>query len=134
MSLYVITGAPLTGKSTWVRERAVPGDVVVDLDRIAQAMTAEATDLHDYPVNIRRASMRVRPRVVREAVNHAHRGDSYVIHTNPSEQARRFYAQHAAQLVELSAPLDVIQERAAAERPPGYLNRVAVDFWRDDEA
>ena len=133
MSLFVVTGAPLTGKTTWVRDHAVPGDVVVDMDRIAQAITAEGTDAHDYPANIRKAAMRMRPRAVREAINHAHRGNAYIIHTNPSPQARAYYAQYGAQLVELTAPLDVIQERAAAERPPGYLDRVALDFWKDEE-
>jgi 5-methylcytosine-specific restriction enzyme A len=35
---FVITGPPLCGKSTWVRERARPGDLVWDFDDIASVM------------------------------------------------------------------------------------------------
>jgi predicted kinase len=33
--LTVVIGPPAGGKSTWVLERAKPGDIVVDFDRLA---------------------------------------------------------------------------------------------------
>ena len=40
MTLYVVTGPPCGGKSTYVREHAKPGDFVIDLDRLALAITS----------------------------------------------------------------------------------------------
>jgi 5-methylcytosine-specific restriction protein A len=36
---FVITGAPGSGKTTWVEQRARPGDIVFDLDAIAAVVT-----------------------------------------------------------------------------------------------
>lgn len=36
---YVVTGKPGCGKTTWVRQRAKPGDIVFDLDEIAGIVT-----------------------------------------------------------------------------------------------
>src|SRR5213596_2588996 len=37
--LYVITGPPAAGKSSWIEARARPTDVVIDLDRITAALS-----------------------------------------------------------------------------------------------
>ena len=66
--LYVITGPPCVGKSTYVRERAQIGDVIVDLDRIALAITAESCPHHDYPNHIRRAAIEIRKTAVLAAL------------------------------------------------------------------
>ena len=36
--LYVVTGPPTAGKSSWIEARAKPTDIVIDLDRIALAL------------------------------------------------------------------------------------------------
>jgi dephospho-CoA kinase len=40
MALYVITGPPAAGKTTYVATHARPGAVVLDCDRLAVALTA----------------------------------------------------------------------------------------------
>lgn len=39
--VYLVWGPPLAGKSTWVRETMNPGDLVVDLDSIWQAISEQ---------------------------------------------------------------------------------------------
>ena len=46
MTLYVITGPPCAGKSTYAREQATLNDMVIDLDRIALSIAAEETPHH----------------------------------------------------------------------------------------
>ena len=132
MSLYVVTGPPCAGKSTWVRERARPGDIVVDLDRIALAITAEGTPHHHYPGHIRGAAIQVRRTAVQVALSYSKRGDSYIIHAKPSDRAIRLYARNRAKFIELNAPWPVLLERAKAERPPHIVASLAT-WWDEPE-
>lgn len=43
--IFIVTGAPGTGKTTWVKERRKQGDVVVDLDYILAALRLD-DDIH----------------------------------------------------------------------------------------
>ena len=130
MTLYVITGPPCVGKSTWVRERANIGDIVVDLDRLALAITAEHCPHHEYPTHIRRAAMHIRKTAVVLALNHSKGGTSYVIHAKPPKQARAIYKRHNAVFVELQAPVSVLMQRANDERPP-HIAEVIRRWWDD---
>lgn len=132
MTLYVITGPPCVGKSTWVRERARQGDMVVDLDRLALAMTSEDTLHHEYPAHIRTAAIQLRKQAVVMAIMWARRGDSYVIHAKPPARALSQYRQAHAVMVELEAPFDVLMARAKAERPP-HIWSTLVRWWDEPE-
>lgn len=132
MSLYVVTGPPCVGKSTWVRERAQPGDIVVDLDRIALAITSEDTRHHEYPHHIRGAAIQVRKAAVSVALAYCRKGDSYIVHAKPSTKQLQMYRRYRAQVVELSAPWEVLVERAKAERPP-HIWRSLAKWWDEPE-
>lgn len=41
MSFYIITGAPCSGKSTYVRNRLGERDIVFDYDAVARAITGK---------------------------------------------------------------------------------------------
>lgn len=47
--VVIVHGSPGSGKSTWVRENASAGDLVVDVDEIWQAVKAHATGIGDKP-------------------------------------------------------------------------------------
>ena len=50
--IHVVTGHVCSGKSTYVRNHAKPGDIVIDMDRIALALSVEGTPHHDYPRHV----------------------------------------------------------------------------------
>lgn len=57
--VYIITGAPLSGKTTWVRERVSEGDIVLDIDDIWQTISGmpryvKPKAFKDLVFNIRR--------------------------------------------------------------------------------
>jgi predicted kinase len=132
VTLYIITGPPCVGKSTWVRERAKTGDIVVDLDRIALAITAEATPHHEYPADIRKAAIMLRQSAVAIAMSYARKGTAYVIHAKPSGRALNKYLRAGAQLIELNAPMDVLMARAKAERPQ-HIWQTLSRWWDEPE-
>lgn len=132
MTLYVVTGPPCAGKSTWVRQRAKVGDIVVDLDRIALALTAESCEHHAYPNHVRMAAMQVRKSAVAVAMTHARRGQSYIIHAKPPKAARAAYKRMGAIWVNLTAPMPVLMERAMRERPP-HVWRILETWYEDAE-
>lgn len=128
MTLYLITGPPCSGKSTWVRERAKTGDIVVDLDRLALAITSENTQHHDYAPHIRAAAIQVRRTAVSVAVTYSRTGTSFIIHAKPSNKALAFYRRYRPHIIELDAPMPVLIKRAQAERPAHIVAQLS-QWW-----
>jgi predicted kinase len=115
--IYIVTGPPCVGKSTWVNERAKQGNFVIDLDRIALSISSQDTPHHEYPKHIRAAAISMRKAAVAHALNYGRSGDSYIIHAKPPTRARAQYKKLGAVFVDLSAPLAALMERAKNERP-----------------
>ena len=118
--LYVITGPPCGGKTTWVRDRAKPGDIVIDLDRIALSLTAEETAPYEYPRHIRLLAIACRKSIIGLAMS-ARTCDVYLIHSKPSGKQKSQYVKAGATFVHRSAPVEELLRRATAERPDWYL-------------
>jgi type IV secretory pathway TrbF-like protein len=127
VALYVISGPPAAGKSTWVAARAEQGDIVVDLDRIAQALTAPGADHHGYGRTLRTVAQQARRAAISEAVKHSQVLDVYVIHTDPGPNTLRMYRQHDAELVTVDPGRDVVLARCAEQRPAPVI--AAVERW-----
>ena len=116
--LYVVTGPPAAGKSTWVREHAQPGDVVVDYDLIAAALSAPSSGTtHDHQGAVRATAFRARSAAIREALSHAVDVDVYIIHALPPADALARYAEHRAHLITVDPGQDVVMARIAEQRP-----------------
>ncbi len=56
--VYIVWGAPGSGKTTYVRKRMQPGDVVIDLDLIGRALSM--ADKTDVPRNVERVAYDIR--------------------------------------------------------------------------
>lgn len=117
MGLIVVTGPPAAGKSTWVRSKARPGDIVIDYDRLAQALQANSGDTHDHPKAVRAVAFRARSAAIEEALQHRNDVDVYVIHSLPPSQISRRYEEHDATVVVVDPGKDVVLARIAEQRP-----------------
>lgn len=121
MTLYVVTGPPAAGKTTWVRQHAKPGDIVIDYDLLAGALTAPGTDTSGLSKTLRGVTFRARAAAISEALKHCDSVDVYVIHTLPNEQARDRYAAHNARIVVVDPGVSVVLERIRSQRSPSMV-------------
>lgn len=114
----MVTGPPAGGKSTWVRGHARPGDVVVDYDLLAAALSGPSSgNPWDHPEAVRQVAYRARTAAIREALRHTTSTDVYVIHSMPKPEWLATYAEHDAQVITIDPGRDVVMARIAAERP-----------------
>lgn len=130
--IYVVTGPPCVGKSTWVRQRATRGDLVVDLDRIALAISTEDTPHHDYPPEIRYIAMQMRKTAVAAALRYGRTRNAYIIHAKPTSRSLGQYRAAGAHIVELTETYDVLIARAKAERPP-HIWQTLARWWEEPD-
>lgn len=132
MSLYVISGPPCAGKSTYAKSHAKPGDMVIDLDRIALSIAAEATEHHSYPIAIRNTARLMRSAAIPAAIGHARKADVYLIDSKPGTRSRMIYKKHSATFIEMSAPIAILVERCRNERPP-WVMQTLLTWWDEPD-
>jgi dephospho-CoA kinase len=118
--ITIVTGPPCSGKSTYIRQHAKAGDIVIDMDRLALALTAEDTKPFEYSDKVRKIARAARGAAVREALAIA-QGERYlgvyIIHTDPSPDQRMMYRAANARVVEVNPGKEVCLERLKS-RPP----------------
>ena len=126
MSTVILWGPPCAGKSTHVERNANPGDLIVDLDRIAHALTTDGTEDHAYPRHIREAALKARTAIIEDAAwwglsqpEHT----AWIIDSNATAQQLWLWEQAGASIVRLVEPLDVLLERAT-RRPTDTVGRI----------
>lgn len=116
MSLRIVTGPPSAGKTTYVREHAQPGDVVIDYDRLAQALSAEGADSHRHAEAVRTVAYAARTAAIASALRRVATVDVWIIHTRPRSEAMDKYARHGAEVITIDPGQDVVTQRAARLR------------------
>ena len=122
--LTVITGPPCSGKTTYARQHARPGDIIIDFDAIAQALGSPVSHGHDDP--IWRVTIEARDAAIKATLRQARRGaTAWVIDSRPTEQARQSYRAAGGRIVDLTAPAAELHRRATeAGRPAGWHARI----------
>jgi 5-methylcytosine-specific restriction protein A len=118
--LVLVTGPPCSGKSTFVDEHRAPGDVVVDLDRLAVALGSP--DTHDHPQHV--LEVATAAWVAALAASRRTAGRVWLVRVSPTAGDRAA----ATRIVELAVPAEVCKQRAvAAGRPEGWSD--VIDAW-----
>lgn len=131
--IRIITGPPCAGKSTFVRDNALPGDIVVDMDLIASSLVVDDIESHDYSQEVRRIARAARKSAVREAltVGQVSRRNVWIVHTDPNAEWSRIYRSVNARVTVVDPGRDVCLTRLA-ERPKGQhvlTKRVIDDYY-----
>lgn len=112
----LVWGPPCGGKSTYVDEHREPGDVVIDYDRIAQALGS--THSHDHPPTI----VGIARTITRAAVANLDTtsGRVWLVRCDPSPDDRAA----ATDDVLLDPGITICLERAAIQRPERWAKYV----------
>lgn len=127
--LYVVTGPPAAGKSSWIQARATARDIVIDLDRITQALAGPgAPAWNQDPLHLRVAH-KARYAAMNEAFELRDQIDVFLIHTMPSDTWRARYQLLGAEIVTVDPGEQVVRERVQAMRSSA-MNRVVTRWYK----
>lgn len=127
--LYVVTGPPASGKSSWIQSHAKPHDIVIDLDLITRALSGPgAAQWNQDPVQLRVAH-KARYAAMHEAFQVRDKVDVYLIHTMPSPKALARYRRLDARIIAVDPGQDIVMQRIEAMRDPA-MRRVATRWYR----
>ncbi len=127
MSLYLVIGPPAAGKSTWVRQQAKSGDITIDYDTLAEALSGEG---HDHPAQVKAVTKAARLAAIDAALELVDTHDVYVIHSMPSPKLLRHYLSSGAQIITIDPGRDVVLARCKRERP--WRIGQAAKQWYDE--
>lgn len=130
MTLYVVTGPPAGGKSTWVQEQAQPGDIVIDFDLLAVALTGPGASSHGHRDPLAKVTFQARRAAIREALKYASSHEVFIIHSMPKPADAALYAEHGAEIVVVDPGREVVLERCARMRPSDAV--AVVNRWYRD--
>lgn len=126
--LYVVTGPPAAGKSSWIEAHAKADDIVIDLDRITVALTGPGAPHWNHGALQQRVALRARYAAIDEATQHLDKLDVYLIHTMPKGKALAKYKRLQARIVVVDPGRDIVMQRIKAMRAPD-MERVATRWY-----
>jgi dephospho-CoA kinase len=127
--LYVVTGPPGAGKSSWIRAHAKPCDIVIDLDLMALALAGPGADHHNHSETLLKVVHRARYAAIREAEQHLDTTDVYLIQTLPSAKQRAQFKRLKARIITVDPGRDIVMQRIEDMRQPG-MKAVATKWYK----
>lgn len=127
MAIRIVTGAPCSGKTSYVQSHAQEGEVIIDYDLIAKAIGAG----DHRPAEPYRSTAFVMRRAGIDDV--LEKGTpAWIIHTDPSAQQVAKYAAAGAEFFHMDASMEECLERAK-DRPEGTAEAIRDYFAAREE-
>jgi hypothetical protein len=129
--ITIVTGPPCGGKSTYIKDNARDGDIVIDMDELARALVKGDVNNHDYGDEVRAIARAARKGAAKQALiaGQGNRLGVWIIHTDPPASDRANYKIAGARIVECSPGLQVCLERLK-NRPK--VNQLKVEQYIRD--
>lgn len=125
--VVLVCGPPASGKSTWVRQRAAPGDQVIDFDQLCRSLGSKAR--HDHPRSVRQMAKSIRRSI--EDKTSEYPGRTWVIRSLPKASDRAAVAERlGARVVMLATPAAEAVERARNDNRPEWTESAIRDWWQ----
>lgn len=137
--IHVVTGHVCSGKTTYVREHARAGDIVIDMDAIASTLTHQPTGTHDHTQQARDVAMAARLEAIKASIV-AHRRSGYgrtdaefdvwIVHAYPDDKDESWYRSLGADVVRMTATDGELISRAERQRPARCVNELLARLKR----
>lgn len=124
---HVVIGPPCSGKSTFVRERAAAGDVVIDFDVLANALSSQPSDNHEHQQHIKTITRAARAAAIAKARTLDVK--VWLIHSVPAPATLAGYRADGATIHVVDPGRDVVMPRCRRERPKAMI--FAAAKWYD---
>lgn len=118
--VYIVWGAPCSGKTTWVNEAAEPGDIILDIDRLWNAIKADACGEYEKPNQLKTNVFALRDFMLDQIKTRRGRwNNAYIIggYPLPMERERIAIAVGADRLIHIDTPKEICLERAKLKTP-----------------
>jgi hypothetical protein len=131
--LYVVTGPPAAGKTSWIEGKAKARDIVIDLDRITRALAGPGAPQWNQDPTLLRVAHKARYAAMYEAFEHRNTVDVYLIHTMPTSKWLARYKRMDATIISVDPGRDIVMKRIEAMRDP-EMRRVASRWYRQKKA
>jgi|Laugrespbdmm15sd_2_1035082.scaffolds.fasta_scaffold19305_2 hypothetical protein len=128
--INIIAGAPGSGKSTYVKDKASKYDIVIDLDKMAESFTYNEESGHMQSAEIRSVAIAARTSAVKRAIAIHHSKPDlqiWIVNADPSKEDIEAYRLLKAQIVTLNPGKDVCLQRIKGTRPDSFVQ--LVDAW-----
>lgn len=128
-NVYIVYGSPLSGKTTLVRELMQYGDIVLDIDKLWQAVSFQ--DEYIKPKNLRFNVFKMRDDLLDQVrTRYGQFYDAYIIQGLPDKYERERIAERlGAELIYVESTRQECLDRLESSNKPrtweGYIN----DWW-----
>lgn len=128
--VYLVYGSPMSGKTTWVKNNANPGDLIVDMDSIWKCISGQPR--YTKPNRLKQIAFAVRDDLI--DMVRTRRGNwlnAYLIGGYPLISEReRLIRSLGAREVFIDTPQDVCMERLKkSERNTPEYKKYIADWW-----
>lgn len=127
--ITVVTGAPCSGKSTYVRGRAQPDDVTIDFDALAVVFGSSSEHVHT-PVHLELARRARRAAVDVVLAHPDFGGDVWLVDTAPGRAALAHYSRAGAVFEVCDPGRNECLRRALADGRPEWTV-AEIHHWYD---
>ena len=123
--VFLVYGSPCAGKSTWVKENAEADDLIVDIDRLWEAICLN--DRYHKPNKLKANVFGLRDALIEQIKTRTGKWNTaYVVGTYPLRTERdRICNLLRAEPIFIDTPYDVCISRAENEEWKGYIN----EWW-----
>jgi len=128
-NIMIVAGPPASGKSTYVIDHAKPNDVIIDLDRLVDALTPGMRRTLEAPPHVKNIAIRARRTAINQATRLYTPCNVWLIHAMPTADDLTEYRGNRWPIIIVDPGRQVVEGRARAERSPRMLRVIAE--WYD---
>lgn len=126
--VYLVYGAPCSGKSTYVKKHAGRNDIVLDIDNIWEMLTVN--DRYVKPDCLKPCVFRIRDEVLDVIRTRTGKWENaYIVGGYPYRRDREFFQKKFSAIpIHIDTPEEICLERARNKEWEEYISRWFADF------